>query len=39
MSNVELHLKAEDDLSVPGPDGKASKYKTEREETCQEEAH
>jgi hypothetical protein len=34
-----LNLKTEDDLSVPGAGGKTSKYKTEREESAQEEAH
>ena len=40
MPNVDsLNLKTEDDLSVPGAGGKTSKYKTEREEYAQEEAH
>ena len=34
-----LNLKTEDDLAVPGAGGKPSKYKTEREESAQEEAH
>jgi hypothetical protein len=36
---VALNLKTGDDLAVPGADGKTSKYKTEREESAQEEAH
>jgi hypothetical protein len=39
MSKADLNLKTEDDLSVPGPGGKTSKYKTEREESTEEEAH
>ena len=40
MPNADpLNLKTEDDLSVPGPGGKTSKYKTEREESAEEEAH
>ena len=40
MPNADpLNLKTEDDLSVPGAGGKTSKYKTEREESAQEEAH
>ena len=40
MPNADpLNLKTDDDLSVPGAGGKISKYKTEREESAQEEAH
>lgn len=40
MPNADsLNLKTEDDLSVPGTGGKTSKYKTEREESAEEEAH
>ncbi len=40
MPNADpLNLKTDDDLSVPGYGGKTSKYKTEREESAQEEAH
>jgi hypothetical protein len=40
MPNADpLNLKTEDVLSVPGAGGKTSKYKTEREESAEEEAH
>lgn len=40
MPNADpLNLKTDDDLSVPGAGGKTSKYKTEREESAQEEEH
>jgi hypothetical protein len=40
MPNVDpLNLKTEVDLAVPGAGGKTSRYKTEREESAQEEAH
>jgi hypothetical protein len=34
-----LNLKTEDVLSDPGAGGKTSKYKTEREESAEEESH
>ena len=40
MPNADpLNLKTDDVLSVPGAGGKTSKYKTEREESAEEEAH
>jgi hypothetical protein len=40
MPNTDsLNLKTEEDLAVPGAGGKTSKYKTEREESAQEESH
>jgi hypothetical protein len=40
MANADpLNLKTEDILSVPGAGGKTLRYKTEREESTEEEAH
>jgi hypothetical protein len=40
MPNADpLNLKTDDVLSVPGAGGKTSKYKTEREESAEEEGH
>jgi hypothetical protein len=40
MSNADpLNLKTDDDLLVPAAGGKTSKYKTEREESAEQEAH